>query len=52
MVSAEVELSLVGHWESLPQSEMRNHWRVSVKEFCFSAVNETPIRICNVECEK
>ena len=53
VVSAEVDLSLVGHWESLPQSEMRNHWRVSAKEFCFSAINETlRIRICNVECEK
>ena len=39
MVNAEVELSLMGHWKSLPQSEMRTTGGFVQKELCFSTIN-------------
>lgn len=48
VVNAEVELSLMGHWKSLPQSEMRSTGGFVQKELCFSTVNRNSHK--NTQC--
>ena len=48
VANAEVESSLMGHWKSLPQSEMRTTGGFVQEELCFSTVNRNSHK--NMQC--